>query len=252
MPEMNLGGVLCDKGDSAADSASDPVSDCIHTEALFDEVAGRPYVGLLHRLSGFAISEAPSDETVRRMLGSLARGLRANLACIVRRNDGELVVTRHSTRSAHSLGGDTILAEEDPVLRAFIANGCPAVCETVRETCGEKSFFRRGLSISAFALFPMNDPGSEHRGLLLTWKEAVPDLKSEELVTLGSVANLIGTVLRMSRFADDLEFERDSRRRYIRLVAGREVRMAELKSENAKLKDLVIELSRKMGDPERA
>ncbi|MGD9401458.1 MAG: hypothetical protein PVF95_04200 [bacterium] len=252
MPEMNLGGVLCGKGDSAADSASDPVPTCIHSDDLFDEVAGRPYVGLLHRLSGLGLSQGPPDETVKRMLGALARGLRANLACIVRQNDGDLVLTRHSTRSAHSLGGDTLSAAEDPVLRAFIENGCPAVCEAVRESCGETGFFRRGLSISAFALFPVNDPECERRGLLITWKEAAPNLGSEHLVALGSMANLVGAVLKMSRLTDDLEFERDSRRRYTRLIAGREVRMAELKSENAKLKELVMELSHKIGDLERA
>jgi hypothetical protein len=219
---------------------------------LFDEVTGGPYVGLLHRLSQLALSDMPPDETLGGMLASLARALGSNLACVVRQAEDELIVTRHSTRSAHSLGGDTITTRDDPAMRPFIENGCPVVCERVRETCTDGSFFRKGLSISAFALFPVRDPECDRCGLLLTWKQAAPDLRSEQLVTLGTIANLLGTVLKMSRLMDDLEFERNSRRRYTKLVAGREVRMAELKSENAKLKDLVIELSRKIGDLEQA
>jgi transcriptional regulator with GAF, ATPase, and Fis domain len=250
MPETNLGGVLCDPGDSAAVSASDPVCTGIHPELLFDEVGRGPYMGLLHHLSRAALAEDPAQTVVGTMLRLIARALCCNLACMVRQCDDELLVTRHSTRSTHALGGDVISQEHDPLVRPFMENGCPVVCDRVREACTESSFFRKGLSISAFTLLPATGD-SERRGLLLTWRGAAPSMKSEHLLTLGSVAHLMGSVLMRVHLEEDLEHERESRRRYTKLVAGREVRMAELKSENAKLKDLVIELSRKIGELEQ-
>jgi hypothetical protein len=186
------------------------------------------------------------------MLHSLARALSSNLACIVRQSEDDLVITRHSTRNVHSLGRAELSLAGDPVLRPFFENGCPVVCDSVAENCGEGSFFRGGLAIAAFALLPVRDQDSDRCGLLLTWKAGAPNLRPEQMVTLGSLANIIGSVLKRVHLEEDLEHERNSRRRYTKLVAGREVRMAELKSENAKLKELVIELSRKMGDLEQA
>lgn len=251
MPETKTGGALCDAGDSAADSASDSVCTGIHPELLFDEVGGGSYIGLLYHLSQLVLCEGPAQAAIGTMLHSLARTLACNLACIIRRSDDDLIITRHSTRSAHSLGGDVISPEEDALVRPFIDSGSPVICERVREACGERSFFRRGLSISAFALLPFNDADSERSGLLITWQDSAPSLRPEQMLTLGSTANLIGSALKRVHLEEDLEHERESRRRYTKLVAGREVRMAELKSENAKLKDLVIELSRKIGDMER-
>jgi hypothetical protein len=186
------------------------------------------------------------------MLHSLARALSSNLACVVRQSENELVVTRHSTRNPHSLGADALSLEDDPALRPFFENGCPVLCESVTDVCGEKSFFKRGVAIAAFALLPVKDSEPERSGLLLAWQTGAPNLKPEQLVTLGSIANIIGSVLRRGHLEEDLEHERNSRSRYTKLVAGREVRMAELKSENAKLKDLVIELSNRIGDLEQA
>lgn len=252
MPEMRLGGVLCRIGDSAADSASGPVCTGIHPELLFDEVVTGPYVGLVHRLSQHALSDDPAPAVAGMMLHSLARAVSSNLACIVRQSEDELVVTRHSTRSTHSLAADALSLEDDPILKPFFENGCPVVCERVSDACGERSFFRRGLSISAFALLPVKDTDAERCGLLLTWRGGVPGLRPEQLVTLGSIANIVGSALKRGHLQEDLEHERNSRRRYTKLVAGREVRMAELKSENAKLRSLVIELSKKIGDLEQA
>ncbi len=251
MPEMSLGGVLCGTGNGAARPAADPVSTGIHPELLYDGAVTGPYVGLVHRLSQHALSGDPAAAVAGMMLHSLARALSSNLACILRQSEDELVVTRHSTRNLHSLGASALSLEEDPILRPFFENGCPVVCGSVGGACGERSFFRSGLSISAFALLPVMDPDSDRCALLLTWQADPPRMGSEQLLTLGSMANIIGSVLRRGHLEEDLEHERNSRRRYTRLVAGREVRMAELKSENAKLKDLVIELSKKMGDLER-
>jgi hypothetical protein len=250
MPEMNLGDAVCGMGaDAAEQGASVPA--CIHPELLFDEVAAGPYVGLVHRLSGLALSEARAGTAVGRMLQSLARALDSNLVCIVRQSDrSEMSVTSHSTRNMHTLGNDVISLDEDPLLAPFLKRGCPVVCERVKDACGEKSFFRRAISISAFALLPVMDPACERCGLLITWQHGAPDLRPEQLVALGSISNIVGAALKRARIAADLDHEKESRRRYTRLVAGREVRMAELKSENAKLKDLVITLSRRIGELE--
>lgn len=252
MPEMTLGDVMCGTGDSATKAKSEPVSTGIHPELLFDEVATGPYVGLVHRLSQYALSGDPAAAVAGMMLHSLARALSCNLACVVRQSENELVITRHSTRNPISLGADMLWLEDDPILKPFFENGCPVVCESVRQACGDKSFFRSGLSISAFTLLPIKDTESDRCGLLLTWRAEAPSLRPEQLVTLGSIANVVGAVLKRGHLEEDLEHERNSRRRYTKLVAGREVRMAELKSENAKLKDLVIELSSKIGNLEKA
>ena len=217
-----------------------------------DAPAG-PDFGLLHRFSELALSEAPPAEVICKMLASLASGLSSNLVCVVRQSsESELVVTPYSTRRVHSLGVRVLSLEEDPVLRPFFECGRPVACQDVREACGEISFFRRALSISAFVLVPIKDGEPDRNALLIAWQGDTPDGIVQKMIMLTSMANILGTVLKRCQVLADLEHERQSRRRYTKLVAGREVRMAELKRENAKLKDLVVELSNRISEQEEA
>ena len=209
-----------------------------------EEVIDEFEVGILQKLSELALSDRPHTEVVGEMLKTLASGLSCNLACIVRQSGGtELIVTPHSTRRIHSLGASVLSLDTDPGLKPFFESGLPVVCNRVSQVCGETSFFRQALSIAAFALIPIRDGESERAALLLTWRGSRPDESSQRTVLLRSMANMFGAVLKRAQVLADLAHERDSRRRYTKLVAGREVRMAELKSENAKLKGLIMELS---------
>lgn len=217
------------------------------------EVIDESDAGLIQRFSELALSDRPPADVIRNILTSLASSLSCNLACVVKQSGKtELVVTPHSSRRVYSLGVRLLSLAADPELRPFFRMGRPVMCDDADSACGEESFFKRALSISAFALLPIKDGESERSGLLLTWRRPTPHSSPQKITTLTSVANILGSVLKRAQALADLEHERDSRRRYTRLMTGREVRMAELKSENAKLKELVMELSTKKSELEQS
>ncbi len=209
--------------------------------------------GLIQRFSELALSDEPPAGLIRSMLTSLASSLSCNLACVVKQSSKtELIVTPHSSRRVYSLGVRLLSLTADPELQPFFKTGRPVICDNVHGACREESFFKRALSISAFALLPLKDVESAHCGLLLTWRSSMSHSSPEKMTTLMSIANILGSVFKRVRVLADLDHERDSRRRYTRLMTGREVRMAELKSENAKLKELLMELSNKRSETEQA
>ena len=209
-----------------------------------DDACAQSDICLVQEFSGLALSSDPPAKVISLMLSYLASAFSCNLICIVRQSKrDELIVTPYSTRRLHSLGASVISLEMDPVLRPFFETGSPVVCRDVAGACGDKSFFRRSLAISSFALLPIEDGQACRNGMLMTWQSALPDTGYQRVMTLNTVANLIGCVLGKAQLLADLEHERDSLRRYTKLVAGREVRMAQLKSENAQLKNLIIDLS---------
>ncbi len=250
MPETSPGGVLCGTKEHAADKTPDPTPERTGSRPPV-ETTGSPHVGLLHRLTEAALSEDPADAVLGSMLASLARGTASDLACIIRVEGDEVVMTPHSTRTSRS-DRHAVSAREEPLITQFVEDGRPVVCERAFEACSDEGFFRRVLRASAFVLLPIAGTENARRGLLLAWRGAAPGLGPEDLVTLESIANIMGSVLKRAALEENLEFERNTHRRYVRVVAGREVRMAELKRENTELKDLVMRIGQTAENPEGA
>jgi hypothetical protein len=199
---------------------------------------------LIHRLTQIALSNEQPVRVVNVMLSSLASALSSNLVCLVRQSgDDELIVTPYSTRRLYSLGSRVLSLENDPVLKPYFEDGTPVICADIQSACHDGSFFKRALAIDGFALIPIDLGGGPRTGVLITWQKAMPESSPLKVMLLSSTANIIGSVLMRAEVLNELEHERDSLRRYTKLVAGREVRMAELKSENAQLKNLIMELS---------
>ena len=100
-------------------------------------------------------------------------------------------------------------------------------------------FFRRVLPISRFAFLPAGQGSQADHALLMAWSRTGSAIGMDALPLLKVVANLLATVLASARQSREIEQEKDKLRRYSATAAGREVKMADLKKENAQLKELV-------------
>jgi hypothetical protein len=79
--------------------------------------------------------------------------------------------------------------------------------------------------------------------VLAAWSERQESVGSEVIPLLRIIANLVGCALTAIRLETEGQQERETLRRYTKLTAGREMRMASLKRENTQLKELVTTLS---------
>jgi hypothetical protein len=154
-----------------------------------------------------------------------------------------MIVAPHLNRSLETLRANFIARSREPVLEAFFANGLPVFCTDVEGSCPEGSFFRQVLGISRFALLPAGPGAQPEYGLLLAWSQPDAQVGRKAMPLLRVAANLLGTVLERSRLVAEIDQERDILRRYTRLTSGREVRMADLKRENAHLREVIMKLS---------
>ncbi|MFZ1947369.1 MAG: GAF domain-containing protein [bacterium] len=216
---------------------------CLLQDIYTDRRAANSNILLIQKLSSVAASEDPPQIAVRRLINLLALTLRCDLVCVLRRKArGQMIVTPHSNKRLDTLVANVIEAADEPVLEPLFARGNPVFCDSVEAACPESSFFRQIAPAGRFAVVPIgDDPGCDH-AVLAAWSRPECSFGPEGMHLLKTIANLVGGVLAKIRMANENEQEREALRRYTRLTAGRETKMASLKRENAQLKDLVMRL----------
>jgi len=99
--------------------------------------------------------------------------------------------------------------------------------------------------ISQFAFVPAGHGNSPEYALMMAWSDPDDSIGPRTMPLLRIAANLLGSVLLRSKLVSEMDQEADILRRYTRLTAGREVRMADLKRENARLRELLMKLGNK-------
>jgi PAS domain-containing protein len=216
---------------------------CLLQDISTDRRAANSNILLIQKLSGVAASEGPPQVAVRKLINLLALTLRCDLVCVLRRKArNQMIVTPHSNRRLDTLMANVIEAADEPVLEPFFTGGNPVFCDNVEAACPESSFFRRIAPADRFAVVPIgDDPGCDH-AMLAVWSKPECSFGPEGMHLLKTVANLVGGVLAKIRMANENQHEKEALRRYTRLTAGRETKMASLKRENAELRDLVTRL----------
>jgi hypothetical protein len=208
-----------------------------------DRRAANSNILLIQKLSSVTASEDPPQIAVRRLVNLLALTLRCDLVCVLRRKGvTEMIVTPHSNKRLDTLSANVIEAANEPVLEPFIARGNPVFCDDIETACAEPSFFRQIAPAGKFALVPVGNEARCDHAMLAVWSRPECSFGPEGMHLLKTVANLVGSALAKIKMANQYEQEREALRRYTRLTAGRETRMASLKRENAQLKDLLMRL----------
>jgi len=208
-----------------------------------DRRTGNSNILLIQKLSGMMVSEDQPQTVIRRLINLLTLTLSCELVCILRKSqDTEMIVTPYSNRRIDTLHANVIEAINEPVLKPFFAGGNAIFCDNVEKSCPEPSFFRRISPIARFALLPLGTGSSSEYAMLIAWSGSDAVIGPEIMPLLKIFANLVGSLLTSIRLANDSQQEKETLRRYTRLTAGRETRMANLKRENAQLRDLVMKL----------
>jgi PAS domain-containing protein len=209
-----------------------------------DRRAGNSNILLIQKMSTMALSGQIPQNIVRKLLNLTALTLGCDLVCVLRqKQNGEMIVTPYSNRRIDTLRVNVIQAAREPALEPFFTKGAPVFCDNVEESFSEGSFFKRISTVAKFALAPVGERLSSEYALLTTWSSPDSAVGPEAMPLLRITANLLGGLLNTIRLASENEQEKDNLRRYTRLTAGRETRMAALKRENAQLRDLVMKLS---------
>jgi hypothetical protein len=209
-----------------------------------DRRAGNSNILLIQKLSNMAISEGPPQTVIRRLINLLTLTLNCDLVCVLRRKrNKEMIVTPYSNRRIDTSHANVIEAAKEPVLEPFFMRGNPVFCDNVEQACPEPSFFRQISPLSRFALLPVGDGTGSEYAVLAAWSKPDTTIGPEAVPLLRIIANLLGSVLTTIRLVTENDQEKETLRRYTRLTAGREIRMANLKRENAQLRELVMKLS---------
>jgi PAS domain-containing protein len=217
---------------------------CVFQDLLTDQRTGNSNIQLVQKLSSMVMTDDPPQTVIRRVTNILTSTLDCDLVCIMRRkDDNEMIVTPYLNRSLETLRANLIVRNNETVLEPFFSNGTPVFCSDVETSCPQESFFRQVLKISRFAFIPAGRGTMPEYALLMAWSHGSTSIGPKALPLLRVVANLMGTVLVRSRLVSEIDQEKDILRRYTRLTAGREVRMADLKRENARLRELIMNLS---------
>ena len=209
-----------------------------------DRRAGNSNILLVQKLSSLALTEGSPQTVIVRLLNLIALTLRADLVCVLRRKaNDEMIVTPYCNRNLDSLHANVVEIMKEPVLAPFFAAGTPIFCDSVEASCPEPSFFREVSSIARFALIPVGDGVDSGYAVLAAWSKADSSVGAEAVPVLRIIANLVGTLLvKIGLITENLQ-EKENLRRYARLTAGRETRMASMKRDNAHLRELVTKLS---------
>jgi hypothetical protein len=219
----------------------------VFSDLLTDRRTGNSNIQLLQKLSEIVMEQDTPPAIIRKLLNILTLTLDASLICLLKRKDNdELVVTPYSNRRLDTLTANYIQPDSEPVLEPYFSHGIPVLCEDVQRCCSEDSFFRRVLPLSRFAFLPTGRGTSASFALLMGWARGSLTVGTKALPLLRIIANLFGAVLANARLLAEVRQEKEILRRHANLTAGREIRMAELKRENAQLRALIIRLSRKV------
>jgi PAS domain-containing protein len=214
------------------------------TDLSTERRRGNSNIQLIQKLSSMMTSEELPQTVLRRLVNALALTLDCDLVCIMKKKDNdEMIATPYTNRRLETLRINFIQPRKEPVLQPYVAHGTPVLCDNVEKSCDEQSFFRRVLPISRFAFVPAGHGPQADHALLMAWSRTSTAIGTEALPLLKVVANLLATVLASARLGREVEQEKDMLRRYTAVTAGREVKMAGLKKENAHLRGLVTKLS---------
>ena len=218
----------------------------VFRDLLTDRRTGNSNIHLIRKISAMIMSEDPPQKVLRQLSNVLTSALDCDLVCILRRKQNdEMIVTPYVNRSLHMLRANIIERVREPELEPFFDKGQAVFCDNVEEECPADSFFRRVLKISRVAFLPAGVGPRPDYALLMAWTRGTTELSPRVLPMLRIIANLMASVLVSSKRFVEMEMEKDSLRRHVKLTAGREARMAELKKENASLKDMIRRLSGK-------
>jgi hypothetical protein len=216
----------------------------IFRDLLTDQRTGNSNIQLAQKLSSLIMNPEPPQTILRKLVNVLTLTLDADLVCVLRRKDNdELIITPYSNRKLDTLRLGFIEPDREPVLEPYFTRRIPVFCEDVENSCSDQSFFKRILSISRFAFLPVEQGPASAHALLIAWSGASKGIGTKALPLFRIIANLMGTVLAQTRLLSKIEQERKTLRRYAKLTAGREIRMARLKRENVQLKGLIKKLS---------
>jgi hypothetical protein len=216
----------------------------VFRDLLTDQRTGNSNIHLIRKISAMVMSEDPPQKVLRRLSNVLTSALDCDLVCILRRKQNdELIVTPYVNRSLHTLRANIVERVKEPQLEPFFMDGSGVFCDRVEEECPQDSFFRRVLRISRFAFLPAGCGPQPEYALLMAWTRPHADFGPRVLPLLRIIANLMASVLVSAKRFFEMEQEKEALRRHARLTAGREVRMAELKKENVRLKEMIRKLS---------
>jgi len=210
-----------------------------------DRRAGNSNILLVQKLSTLALTEGSPETVIIRLLNLIALTLRSDLVCVLRKKaNNEMIVTPYCNRNLDSLHANVVEMIKEPVLTPFFETGAPIFCDSVEASCPEPSFFREVSSMSRFALIPVGDATDCSYAVLAGWSRADASVGAEALPVLRIIANLVGTLLVKIGLITENRQEKENLRRYARLTAGRETKMAALKRDNARLRELLTKLGR--------
>jgi len=216
----------------------------VFKDLLTDQRTGNSNIHLIRKISAMVMSEDPPQKVLRRLSNVLTSALDCDLVCILRRKQNdELIVTPYVNRSLHTLRANIVERVKEPQLEPFFKKGSAVFCDRVEEECQQDSFFRRVLRISRFAFLPAGGGAHPEYVLLMAWTRTNADFGPRVLPLLRIIANLMASVLVSAKRFFEMEQEKQTLRRHVKLTAGREVRMTEIKKENARLKDMIRKLS---------
>ena len=219
----------------------------VFRDLLTDQRTGNSNIHLIRKISAMVMSEDPPQKVLRRLSNVLTSALDCDLVCILRRKQNdEMIVTPYVNRSLHTLRANIVERVKEPQLEPFFKKGLAVFCDQVEQECQQDSFFRRVLRISRFAFLPAGGGPQPDYALLMAWTRTNADFGPRVLPLLRIIANLMASVLVSAKRFFEMEQEKETLRRHAKLTAGREVRMAEIKKENARLKDMIHKLSGKV------
>ncbi len=218
----------------------------IFRDLLTDQRTGNSNIHLIRKISAMVMSEDPPQKVLRQLSNVLTSALDCDLVCILRRKQNdEMIVTPYVNRSLHTLRANIVERVKEPQLEPFFKKGAAVFCDRVEQECPPDSFFRRVFRISRFAFLPAGPGPRPEYALLMAWTRTNADFGPRVLPLLRIIANLMASVLVSAKRFFEMEQEKEALRRHVKLTAGREVRMAEIKKENTHLKDIIHKLSEK-------
>jgi hypothetical protein len=219
----------------------------IFRDLLTDQRTGNSNIHLIRKISAMVMSEDPPQKVLRRLSNVLTSALDCDLVCILRKKQNdEMIVTPYVNRSLHTLRANIVERVKEPQLEPFFKKGAAVFCEQVDQECPPESFFRRVLKISRFAFLPAGGGPHPEYALLMAWTRTHAEFGPRVLPVLRVIANLMASVLVSAKRFFEMEQEKEALRRHAKLTAGREVRMVELKKENARLKEMIQRLGAKV------
>ena len=225
----------------------------VFKDLLTDRRTGNSNIQLIQKISSIMVTREAPQTVLRKLINTITLTLACDLVCVLRKkSSNEMIITPYSNRRLETLRATVLDVSDEPVLEP-LSRGNAVLCENVEGSCQRDSFFKCALPMERFALLPAGESSRFTHCVLLTWSGHNQAIGPRALPLLKIIGNLIGIVLLAAKAKTSIEQERETLRRYTKLTVGRELRMAQLKRENARLRDLMMKLdSQSKGDPQDA